>query len=171
MNATDTPIELSVFIRSATEVIEGARYCWLVATADASGAVRARPMGRMPRDLDEDQWVFRFLSDARSRKVGEIWHSHCATVIFQKSEDAFVTVTGAATLIADAAELSRRWRSAYDVYFQTERDRVNAPLVVVRAKQMELWIRGVTGTPFGLWPALLARDAVGRWESIPYKHG
>lgn len=125
----------------------------------------------MPRDPDEDPWVFRFLSDARSRKVAEIRHSNCATVVFQKSEHAFVTVTGAAALTADAAELSRRWRSAYDVYFPTDRDRVNALFVEVKARQMELWIRGVTGAPFGLWPTVLVRDATGRWESMPYEHG
>jgi general stress protein 26 len=170
MNATETGIDLSVLIRSATEVIESARYCWM-ATADASGAARARPMGRLPCDLDEDQWIFRFLSDARSRKAAEIRHSHCATVVFQKDEDAFVSVMGAAALTVDAVELTRRWRSAYDVYFPTEGDRVNAILVEVRARQMELWIRGATGAPFGLWPAILVRGAAGQWDSIPYEHG
>lgn len=171
MSAANTPqLDLPALIRCATQTIESARYCW-IAIADGSGGVRARPMGRLPCELDADRWMLRFLSDARSRKVADIRRSRCATVALQDGENAFVSVTGAATLNDDAVELSPHWRGAYDAFFPSPRDRAHATFIEVNVSRVELWVREHGGAQFGLWPALFVRDAAGRWESIPYERG
>jgi general stress protein 26 len=106
-------------LASAAKTVAGARYCWL-ATAAENGVPSARPMGRLPRDPDDDEWTIRFVTDGRSRKASEIQHADKVAVIFQRGDDAFVTVIGAAMLREGAGEIRRRWKHAYDAYFPGE---------------------------------------------------
>lgn len=161
-NGTDNVPRL---LRGAAQTITSVRYSWLVTRAE-SGPLNARPMGRLPRDLDEDEWTIRFLTDARSRKAAEIRRAGTATVIFQDAEDAFVTLVGSAWLREEMPEINRCWKSSYNVYFPTEQDRANAAFIEIDARCMEIWIRGVTSEPFGLRPTRLERDARGGWRQI-----
>jgi general stress protein 26 len=73
---------------------------------------------------------------------------------------------GKATLLEDASEDRKRWKSSYDAYFPTDADRTNAVFVEVDVERMELWIRGVTPEPFGLQATVLECDGAGRWRAI-----
>lgn len=159
-------VEVSRLLAGATQTIASVRYCWL-ATAAATGATNARPMGRLPRDLDEDDWTIRFITDGRSRKASEIRRAGKATVIFQAANDAFVTLVGPATLLEEASEVRQRWKSAYDVYFPTDQDRATAALIEVEIQRMELWIRGLTPEPFGFRATTVERDGRGAWRLTP----
>ena len=160
-------IEVSRLIAGAVRTVASARYCWLASTA-ADGGVNARPMGRLLRDPDENDWTIRFVTDGRSRKASEIRRVCRVAVVFQHdTDDAFVTLTGPATLHEGASEISRHWKNAYNVYFPTQQDRANAAFVEIAAERMELWIRGVTPEPFGVYPTALERGASGDWRLIP----
>ena len=162
-----TADDVSRLLAGAAKTIAGARYCWL-ATAAEAGCPNLRPMGRLPRNPDEDDWKLRFLTDGRSRKASEIRRAGKVTIIFQhETDDAFAMMTGTAALREDASEIRRRWKRAYDVYFPSELDRANAAFVEVDVERMELWIRGVTPEPFGLHATVLARDAGGAWRLLP----
>jgi general stress protein 26 len=88
-------------------------------------------------------------------------------VIFQgDADEAYLALTGSATLRAGASDDGRRWRDSYNAYFQGAEDRKNAAFIEVQVDRMELWIRGVTPEPFGLRPTVLERDAAGRWRLI-----
>jgi len=65
------------------------------------------------------------------------------------------------------SEVLPLWKSAYDVYFSTEQDRANASFVEIEVERMELWIRGVTPEPFGLFPTILERAASSGWRLAP----
>lgn len=157
--------EVSRLLAGAARMVASVRYCWLVTQAGAGGA-NARPMGRISRSPDENDWTVWFITDGRSRKAREIRRDGKVSLIFQRDgEDAFVTLIGKASLRADASEVRRRWKEAYSVYFPSEADRENASFVEV--ERMELWIRGVTPEPFGLQVTALERDAGGRWRLIP----
>ena len=158
--------EVSRLLRGVTQTIASVHYCW-VATAAETGSTHVRPMGRLPRDLDEDDWTIRFITDGRSRKASEIRRAGEATVIFQDANDAFVTLVGPATLLAEASEVRKRWKSAYDVYFPSDEDRANAALIEVNIQRMELWIRGVTPEPFGFRGTTVERDGRGAWRLTP----
>jgi general stress protein 26 len=71
---------------------------------------------------------------------------------------------GAAMLRESASEVRRRWKNAYNVYFPSEQDRANAAFVEIDAERMELWIRGLTPEPFGLYPTILERDSGRGWR-------
>lgn len=159
--------KVSRLLAGAAKAVASVRYCWLATTAGNGGA-GMRPMGRLPPDPGEDAWMIRFLTDGRSRKASDIRRAGKVAILFQHdADDAFVTLTGAAVLREDASEVRRRWKNAYNVYFPGEQDRANAAFVEIEAKRMELWIRGVTPEPFGLYPTILERDGTGDWRLIP----
>jgi general stress protein 26 len=159
-------VEVGRLLAGAAKTVASARYCWL-ATAAEAGAPSIRPMGRIMPDAGDDEWKIRFLTDGRSRKARDMRRAGEVTVIFQHEPDlAYVTLTGGAALHDSQAEVRKRWKDAYNVYFRTETDRANAIFVEVDAQRMELWIRGVTPEPFGLQTTVLERDGAGGWRVI-----
>jgi general stress protein 26 len=159
--------DVSLLLAGAAKAIAGVRYCWLVTEAETGGA-NARPMGRVLPAGEENDWTIRFVTDGRSRKASDIRRARKVGLIFQRDQDdAFVVLSGRATLIEVASEVRRLWKDAYNAYFPDEADRANATFVQVNVERMELWIRGVTPEPFGLRPTVLARDAGGIWRLTP----
>jgi general stress protein 26 len=157
--------EVNRLLAGAAKAIESVRYCWL-ATAGEAGGGHLRPMGRLPRDVGDDEWMIRFVSDGRSNKASEMRCDEKVTIIFQNEPDeAFVSVIGPATLRERASEDGEHWKKAYEVFFPSEPDRANAIFIEVDVQRMELWIRGVTPEPFGLQATVLERDAEGGWSA------
>jgi general stress protein 26 len=156
------PVDL--LLVGAKRTIARARSCWL-ATASGSESPGLRPMGRLPREPGDDDWTSRFVTDGRSQKAADIRRAGKAVLVFQEGADeAFVALTGRATLVERESEVRRRWKKAYDPFFPTETDRANAAFLTVEAERLELWIRGVTPEPFGLRTTRLDRDAAGAWR-------
>ena len=152
-------------LAGARKIVTGVQYCWLVSRRDES--VRARPMGRLLPSEDDDNWIIRFLTNRRSRKVADLRQTSTVGLIFQNDgDDAFASLTGAARLIEDVSEIRAFWKEAYARYFPTEKDRANASFIEVRIERMELWIRGVTPEPFGLHATILQRDPKGAWNWV-----
>ncbi len=159
-------IEVSRLLDGAAAAIAKARYCWL-ATAAWEGGSDLRPMGRLPPEPGDDAWTIRFVTDGRSRKASDIRRGGKAALIFQfDADDAFVALSGSATLLEGESEVRPRWKDAYNRFFPTELDRANAAFLKVEAERIELWIRGVTPEPFGMQTTTLERDAAGAWRLI-----
>ena len=164
-------VEVSRLLAGAMRAIASVRYCWLATEAEAVGPNAMRPMGRLPPEPGDKEWTIRFATDGRSRKASDIRRAGKVALIFQHdTDDAFVAVTGVATLHEDASEVSRRWKNAYNRYFPTETDRAAAAFIEVEAERMELWIRGVTPEPFGLRATTLERNAGGQWRLVGGDH-
>jgi len=154
---------LNALLAGAAKTMAGVRYCWLVTSADG---VQARPMGRIPPEAGEDALGLCFLTDGRSRKAADIPRGGTVTVIFDhQSADAYVAVTGTATLEENRSEVSRRWKRGYDLYFPGEDGRAHAAFVEVAVERLELWIRGVTPEPFGMNTTVLEREGDG-WRLV-----
>ena len=156
--------EVNRLLAGAAKAIGSVRFCWLATAAGTDGHLR--PMGRLPNEVGDDEWMIRFVSDGRSNKASEMRRDSKVTIIFQNEPDeAFVSLIGAATLRKRASEDSEHWKKAYEVFFPSELDRANAIFIEVDVQRMELWIRGVTPEPFGLRATVLQRDA-GGWHLI-----
>jgi general stress protein 26 len=157
--------EANRLLAGAAKVVANARSCWL-ATAVAPGDAKLRPMGRLPNEPGEDEWMIRFITDGRSRKAADMRRDNRVTIIFQNEPDnAFVSVIGAAVLHEKAYEDHKHWKEAYDAFFPSEQDRANATFVEVEIERMELWILGVTAEPFGMTTTVLERDGRGGWRA------
>jgi general stress protein 26 len=168
---TDTHVAAEAMLAGASETIRKTRYCWLLTEAE-DGRIRQRPMGRLLHEAREDAWTIRFVTDGRSRKVADLRRQPRVTLIFQRApDDAFITMTGNASLCESPAEVAGRWVAAYDAYFPTAEDRANGMFVEVDVERIELWIRGVTPEPFGLRPTILERDARRAWRVVSADNG
>jgi general stress protein 26 len=155
-------VEVNRLLAGAAKTIAGVRYCWLV-TEPETGVANARPMGRVLSD--ENDWTIRFVTGGRSRKASDIRRASEVELIFQRDQDdAYVVLSGKATLIERPSEVDRLWKAAYDAYFPNATERANAAFIEVDVARMELWIRGVTPEPFGLLPTVLERDAGSTWH-------
>ena len=158
--------EVSRLLAAAAAKIARTPICWLVAAADAGG-VRPRPMGRLPRDADDDPWTLRFITNGASPKAAAMRRDADVSVIFQNdSDEVFAVVAGKARLIEDKAEIAKRWSAAYDAFFPDGPDRSSAIFVAIDAVRLELWIRGVTPEPFGMRTTIVERDAQRLWRLI-----
>jgi hypothetical protein len=105
MSLSDDTAKVSRLLGAAGEKIRSVRYCWML-TAAGEGGMRARPMGRLPRDADEDEWTLRFITDGRSPKVADIRRIGDVSVIFQQDpDDAFVALAGKASLVVEKPEI------------------------------------------------------------------
>src|SRR5260370_16638621 len=150
-------VEVSRLLAGAAKVVARVSYCWLVTEAE-TGGVCARPMGRLLPNPEKNDWTIRFVTDGRSRKAGDIRRARKVGLIFQHDpDDAFIALTGRATLLQRDSEVRQLWKEAFDAYFPTAADRANAAFVEVNVDRMELWIRGVTPEPFGLRQTKLQR--------------
>jgi general stress protein 26 len=164
MSLADNNADLNRLLDAAADKIEKVRYCWLL-TAAGEGGIRARPMGRVPRDADEEKWKLRFLTDGLSSKVADLRRVESASVIFQHDpDDAFVALTGKATFAESKPEIRRRWKPGYNAYFPDGPDRSSAIFAMIDVVRVELWIRGVTPEPFGLRTTVIERDATRVWR-------
>jgi len=164
MSLADNNADLNRLLDATADRIGKVRYCWLL-TAAGEGGIRARPMGRVPRDADEEEWTLRFLTDGLSPKVADLRRVGSVSVIFQHDpDDAFVALTGTASLAEGKPEIRRRWKPAYDTYFPDGPDRSSAIFVTIDVTRVELWIRGVTPEPFGLQTTVIERDATRVWR-------
>lgn len=156
---------VSRLLAGAASAIAAVRSCWLV-TAAADGSWHARPMGRLQRDVEADDWRMRFVADGRSRKAREIHGAGSVTVTFQQGDDAFVSLAGFPTVRHGAAEAQLLLQKSFERYFPTEQHRAHAAVIEIDVREMELWIRGVTPEPFGLRPTRLERAAARVWRLV-----
>jgi general stress protein 26 len=164
MSLANTSADVNRLLAGASRTIEKVRYCWLL-TAAGAATTRCRPMGRLPRDADDDEWTLRFLTNGRSPKVADMRRDGHVSVLFQHDpDDAYAALTGKASLAEGEAEIRRRWVPAYNAYFPTEADRSNAIFLTIDVVRMELWIRGVTPEPFGLRTTVIERNATHGWR-------
>jgi general stress protein 26 len=164
MSLADNAANVNRLLAAAAETIGKVRYCWLL-SATAEGGIRPRPMGRVPRDADEDEWTLRFITDGRSPKVADMRRVGQVSVIFQDDPDeAFVALAGKASLVEGKSEIGRRWTAYYDSFFPAGSDRSSAVFITIDVARVELWIRGVTPEPFGLRTTVIERDATRCWH-------
>jgi general stress protein 26 len=151
-------------LAGAAQVVAEVHYCWLIVPSD-EGMPSARPMGRLMGELGDADWVIRFVVDSGSRKAAALRRAGVLALTFQKgADDAFVLLTGKATLLSEPADVRRHWRSGFSAYFPTAEDQARAAFIELRVARMELWIRGVTPEPFGMRPTTLERGADGAWR-------
>jgi general stress protein 26 len=157
-------VDVGRLLAGAAKAVKSVPYCWL-ATTTGTGAIEARPMGRLLHDPGEDEWTIRFVTDGRSRKTAELRRDGKVTLVFQDEPgEAYVALSGRAVLRPEADEVRRRWKSGYDAYFPGKEDRASALFVEIAVERMSLWIRGVTPEPFGLQATRLERDPAGGWR-------
>jgi general stress protein 26 len=118
-------------ISTAQEIMKAARYCALI-TLDSNGRVHARTMDPFPPEQNMVVWL---ATNPKSRKVAEIRrHNHVTLYYFVRDDQAYVTISGRARIVGDAAEKARHWKDEWKDFYP---DR-NYRLIAVTPERLEL---------------------------------
>jgi general stress protein 26 len=107
----------------------------------------------------------RFLTDRRTRKVGEIARRGRMTLVYyHQAGGAYVTLVGRARIIEDVAVKQEVWRPASLKWHPGGPTDPNVVLVEFVAERIETWNtpgKIIPDAAKGLWAAVLTRDANG----------
>ncbi|HEY6621833.1 MAG TPA: pyridoxamine 5'-phosphate oxidase family protein [Steroidobacteraceae bacterium] len=152
----------------AKDTIAKVLNCWAV-TADQRGGASARVVQPFFSQLEENDWVVRFLTSGNSRKAAEIASSGRISLGYQYDpEQAYVTLVGEASVIDDRSYLKEQWRSGWNVHFPEGPSDTNAVIIEVTVKRIEVMnlARGIGVPPKAVRASTLQRTESGGWQLL-----
>jgi general stress protein 26 len=117
------------------DIIEKVGICML--TTQFEGGLRARPLeARIDRAADR----LLFITDAHSAKRDEIEHRAKVGLTFiSPSDKAYLSITGTAHIVDDAALRAAAWRKADEVWWPAGPNDPNVCVIVFEPITAELW--------------------------------
>ncbi|MFD1332314.1 pyridoxamine 5'-phosphate oxidase family protein [Methylopila musalis] len=117
------------------DLVDDIGVCML--TSKDGDALRARPMHAMP---DRDEGAIAFFTDARAHKDDEIAAEPSVCLAFAKpNSNAYVSLSGEATVSSDRAEIERHWSEMAKTWFPDGPSDPNLRLLTVRPQSAEYW--------------------------------
>jgi len=141
----------------ARETIDKVRFCFAVTTSD-NGETNARVVE--PGKLEKD-WRVRFITNRKSRKVGEVERSGRLLLAYQYDpEAAYVTLDGPASIIDDVERKRSVWTEDADKWFPGGPEDSDVVLIELFTTHIELWSEARSIMP-GIGAAVLDRDGDG----------
>ena len=148
-------------LRLVRETVSAVPTC-LAITIDGNGDANARAINASNLT---DEWTVRFMTDRRTRKVGEIARTGRMTLVyFHQAGGAYVTLVGSATIIDDVAVKQAIWQPGSFKWHPGGPTDTNVVLVEFVAERIETWNTPgpiVPDPTKGLWAAVPTRDADG----------
>ena len=145
----------------ARETVNAVPTC-LAITIDGNGDANARAINTSKLT---DQWTVCFMTDRRTRKVGEIARTGRMTLVyFHQTGGAYVTLVGRARIIDDVAVKQAIWQPGSFKWHPGGPTDPNVVLVEFMTERIETWNTPgqiVPDPTKGLWAAVLTRDADG----------
>jgi general stress protein 26 len=154
-------MDTNLLLQIAREIINNVPTCFAI-TVDQDGHANARVV--QASQLSED-WTARFMTDRRSRKVGEIERSGKMTLAYQFTpENQYVTLIGRATVNNDIEVKNAIWQPGNLRWHPGGPNDPNVVLIDFVADRIELWSSkdSVVPDPLkGLWAAALTREPTG----------
>jgi general stress protein 26 len=116
------------------ELLKGQRIGMLT-TTDAQGTLISRPMALQEVEFDGNLWFF---AERTSRKVAHVSASPQVNVTVG-SGSTWVSLTGSARVVEDAAKKRELWNSAVEAWFPDGPDDDAVILLTVDAESAEYW--------------------------------
>lgn len=109
----------------------------MLTTAEEDGTLRSRPMSTQQVEFDGDLWFF---TRASSPKVEEVEREQHVNVSYAKPEaQRYVSVSGKARLVRDAAKIKELWSPVLKAWFPKGPDDPDLALLKVSVEQAEYW--------------------------------
>jgi len=106
-------------------------------TSDDDGVLRSRPMAHAQKNFDGTLWFF---TRAGSHKVSELQQDQRVCVSYAEPDrQDYVSLSGTARLVRDAAEVDARWTESARVWFPQGKDDPDLALLRVDVTQAEYW--------------------------------
>jgi general stress protein 26 len=109
----------------------------MMTTVDAEGCLRSRPMAA--RDLEDDGSLW-FFTQAGSAKTDEVARDQHVNVSYaSESDNRYVSVSGRAQILQDAAKAKEIWNPLYKAWFPKGLDDPELRLLRVTIEKAEYW--------------------------------
>ena len=117
------------------DIIEKVGVCML--TTQFAGGLRARPIETRP---DRDADLIFFVTDVRSAKEDEIEAApNVGLVILDPKDKAYLSITGRARVMRDAAKMKAVWRKTDELWWPGGPTDPNVCLMRIEPLTAELW--------------------------------
>ena len=117
------------------DIIEKVGVCML--TTQFDGGLRARPLEARP---DRDAGLIFFVTDIRSAKEEEIEAAPDVGLVFiDTSDKAYLSITGRASVMRDAAKTKAAWRKTDKVWWPGGPNDPDVCLLQIEPFTAELW--------------------------------
>jgi general stress protein 26 len=117
------------------DIIEKVGVCML--TTQFAGGLRARPIETRP---DRDADLIFFVTDVHSAKEDEIEAApDVGLVIFDPKDKAYLSITGRARVMRDAAKMKAVWRKTDELWWPGGPTDPNVCLMRIEPLTAELW--------------------------------
>lgn len=143
-------------INAAREIMSAAGTCALI-TLDKEGRPRVRAMDPFVPESDFSVW---FGTNSKSRKVNQLENDPRVTLYYLDSDaSGYVMIHGTAQLVNDPVEKEKRWKDAWEVFYQ---DKTEEYLLI---KVSPIWMevssvtRGIYGDTITWQPPAVLFDA------------
>jgi len=108
----------------------------MLVTRRSSDSLHARPMAVAGVDGSLNLW---FVSGEDTVKIQEISHDTRASVICQKGDSTFLSLSGKASLVRDRSRIDELWKESFRVWFPDGKDDPNLILIEFRPERAEYW--------------------------------
>jgi general stress protein 26 len=109
----------------------------MLTTADPDGTLRSRPMATHKSEFNGTLWFF---THAHSPKVDEIERAHQVNLSYADAQThQYVSISGTATLVRDAAKNAELWNPVYKIWFPGGLDDPELALLRVDVEKAEYW--------------------------------
>ncbi|MBV9175091.1 MAG: pyridoxamine 5'-phosphate oxidase family protein [Chloroflexi bacterium] len=122
-------------LRKLRELTSGIHTVMLT-TVDQDGTLRSRPMGTQELDPDGCLWFF---TETAADKVADVQQEQQVNVAYSHPSDRWISVSGTATLVHDAAKQRALWNPFVQAWFPGGPDDPSVALLRVQVTGAEYW--------------------------------
>jgi general stress protein 26 len=123
-------------IQKLGKLIKGIRIAMLT-TTETDGTLRSRPMATQQLDFDGELWFFTGKSSHKVVEIGSDYHVNLSYA--DPSDHRYVSVSGTAQLIIDAAKAKELWNPLLMAWFPRGLEDPDLALLRVAPTQAEYW--------------------------------
>ena len=109
----------------------------MLTTVGADGVLRSRPMATQDPDFDGELWFFTRYHSPKSEDIKE--NQRVNVSYASPKQDRYVSVSGTATLVRDAAKVKELWRGEYKTWFPDGKKDPDLALLKVKVEKAEYW--------------------------------
>lgn len=122
-------------VEKLNSLIKNIRFAMLTTIDD--GILRSRPMATQESDFDGTLWFF---TSNKTHKTQEIQTDGRVNVSYSNPDDnAYVSVSGNATIVTDRDKIKELWNPAYKAWFPDGLDDPTICLLKIEVEQAEYW--------------------------------
>ncbi|GAA3383581.1 pyridoxamine 5'-phosphate oxidase family protein [Cryptosporangium minutisporangium] len=133
--------------RKVSDLIKSSGRTAMLTTTAPDGTLTSRPMALQEVEFDGDLWFF---AERASRKVTHL-AAHPQVNVTVGSGATWVSLTGQATVVDDAAKKKELWNAAVEAWFPDGPDDPGVVLIKIAGESAEYW-----DTPGGRVASLLS---------------